>query len=615
MKPPRRSRPSKQDREERSVSRPDELRELPLLAQVATGLVAFIVYLTTMAPALHFGDGPELAAAIHLLGVPHPTGYPLYMLLAHAWTLLLPFGDIITRTTLLSAACMATAAGISAAIYFPLLRGIAPGFSSKTSVIASVAAGLAGGFLLFHWKNAVATEVYALQFLLAVIFFRRLQKYFASSSLRYLVVAALVCGLGLAHHRLGFMLLAALLMAAVHAWRNLPRPQVMRFGAVATLLLLAPLLLYLYLPIRAAARPSLNWGNPVTLHAFLNHVRGTEYTNYRLLQARPGVPFTASTYSDFVGRMTGQILTDAANQMLPSPSVAEFDPAVERLTARPYGVGWLIAGLFVVLIAWGGVIFVKRFPWFGSAIIISAVLCLFSVYLYNIADISDYYLVPFWCFWICILLSIATLLARLPSSSLPPVSALAYLWLVLPLVPLASNWYTVNRSDDQRAEDYARLLLPESRDQMPENSILITNGDQDIFLSWYMQMVRRERTDVLVFGANFMHRPWYQAFFTDEQKRSAHLKFFSEIPRGVERFADMLDQAVIASNIGHRRIFTSTSDAALLGALNREYSIRPWAVLPEDSLATTQTIFAIDLKSTAPATTLPPEDSTPHNGI
>ena len=34
--------------------------------------VAFLVYLRTMAPALHLGDGPELAAAAHVLGVPAP---------------------------------------------------------------------------------------------------------------------------------------------------------------------------------------------------------------------------------------------------------------------------------------------------------------------------------------------------------------------------------------------------------------------------------------------------------------------------------------------------------------------------------------------------------------
>ena len=615
MKRQRGTSPSKRSREEMTGPSGQELRELPLLAQAATGLVAFIVYLSTMAPALHFGDGAELATAAHVLGVPHPTGYPLYMLLAHGWSLLLPFGDIITRTTLLSAACMATASGISAAICFQLFREVVPVFSSKTSVIASVAAGLAGAFLLFHWQNAVVTEVYALQFLLAVSFFRCLQNYFATLNLRRLMVAALFCGLGLAHHRLGFMLLPALLMAAVHAWRKLPRRQVVRFGAVGLLLLLAPLLLYLYLPLRAGARPSLNWGNPVTFHAFLNHVRGTEYTNYRLLQARPGVPFTAETYLQFVGGMTAQILADTANQILPSPSVAEFDPAVERVTARPQGAGWLLSGLAVLLIGGGAVILVRRLPWFGSAMVISAILCLSSVYLYNIADISDYYLVPFWFFGICIFLSLTTILARTPIVSAPRFSALAYLWLVLPLLPLVSNWHTADRSADQRAEDYARLLLPDSRDQMPDNSILITNGDQDIFLSWYMQMVRRERTDVLVFGANFMHRPWYEAFFTDEQKSSAHLKFFSEIPMGVERFAEMLDQAVIASNIGHRRIFTSTSDAALLGTLNRKYRIQPWALLPEDSFATTQTIFIIDLKTTAPAALHHPATTPPHNGI
>src|SRR5438552_2046632 len=49
------------------------------------GLVAFGVYLCTLAVSIVWGDSPELTAAAYNLGIPHPTGYPLYMLLSHAF--------------------------------------------------------------------------------------------------------------------------------------------------------------------------------------------------------------------------------------------------------------------------------------------------------------------------------------------------------------------------------------------------------------------------------------------------------------------------------------------------------------------------------------------------
>ena len=69
-------------------------------------LFPFFVYLDTLAPSItwrHDGaDGGDLIAAAYTLGIPHPTGYPLYVLLARLFTFL-PWGDIAYRVNLMSA--------------------------------------------------------------------------------------------------------------------------------------------------------------------------------------------------------------------------------------------------------------------------------------------------------------------------------------------------------------------------------------------------------------------------------------------------------------------------------------------------------------------------------
>ena len=52
------------------------------------------------------------STAVHVLGIPHPTGYPLYVLLGKLWTVLVPVGSIAYRLSLFSAACAALACAL-----------------------------------------------------------------------------------------------------------------------------------------------------------------------------------------------------------------------------------------------------------------------------------------------------------------------------------------------------------------------------------------------------------------------------------------------------------------------------------------------------------------------
>ncbi|MFL5803801.1 MAG: protein O-mannosyl-transferase family [Roseiflexaceae bacterium] len=118
---------------------------------LALFLLFLAVYTRTAAPSVLSGDSAEFQLAAPLLGVPHPTTYPLYVLLGKLATLLLPFGDLAWRVTLVSAAC----AALAVALLFLLARRVTG--STGAATVAALALGVAPGL----WNAATLAEVYA----------------------------------------------------------------------------------------------------------------------------------------------------------------------------------------------------------------------------------------------------------------------------------------------------------------------------------------------------------------------------------------------------------------------------------------------------------------------
>ncbi len=91
-----------------------------------------------------------------------------------------------------------------------------------------------------------------------------------------LVVAAFLFGLGLGGHLTSIALLAP----AIAFWLTVRRGWrfwISRTALLAALALAAGAAIYLYLPLRAAADPLLNWGKPDTWQRFWWHVTAKQY--------------------------------------------------------------------------------------------------------------------------------------------------------------------------------------------------------------------------------------------------------------------------------------------------------------------------------------------------
>ena len=98
-----------------------DIRRRRLPASAIVFAISLLLYLITLAPSVDFIDAGELAAVAHTWGIAHPTGYPLFSLLAALWALL-PIGSGILRLNVFAAALSAAGAAVAVQLLFDLLR-------------------------------------------------------------------------------------------------------------------------------------------------------------------------------------------------------------------------------------------------------------------------------------------------------------------------------------------------------------------------------------------------------------------------------------------------------------------------------------------------------------
>src|SRR3970040_2078246 len=83
----------------------------PYLAAAGAFAVILALYVVTIAPTTQFWDTSEYIAAAKVLGIPHPPGNPLFVLIANVWGMLPLSAHYALRINLLAAATTAAAAG------------------------------------------------------------------------------------------------------------------------------------------------------------------------------------------------------------------------------------------------------------------------------------------------------------------------------------------------------------------------------------------------------------------------------------------------------------------------------------------------------------------------
>ncbi len=469
-------RPPSAEQEEVSPSR--VVRAWLWSAGVAVAL--FLVYLAGLIPTVVDQDSGELVSACHVLGIAHPTGYPLWVMLGRLFDLL-PVGHTSAyRVALLSAASAAAAGGLITLCGLRLTGRVIPGLG----------AGLWFGLWYPTWSQAVRAEVYGLTALLFAFVLLGLLQWSARQTWRSVYCLALAAGFVAMHHRTAF--LASLPPLLTAAWLTRPR----RFSGYLTtgLLFFAPFAFYIYLPIRAAARPPVNWTDPVTLDRFLAHVMGSQYAHF--------------AFDHSLEQMWEQGV-----KLLPDLLAA----------SAPLAVALAVVGL--PFIAWGWWRWWRRDRAGAGSLAAGAALLSFWVLQWGETTDLKVFLLPLGAILaVCGGLGIAELEKRVGR---PLVGGIVVGALIAALV--GANWSRADLSNRWGYRDqWAAVLM-----QMKPDAIFVSDFDVPTFATKYLQNVERLRTDITLLDTVGVMQPWYVNLIADDELRSAVQDAWREVNREI----------------------------------------------------------------------------------
>ncbi len=503
------------------------IRPLDLLIAVGCGAAALAVYLRTLAASIAWGDSPELTAAAFQAGVPHPTGYPLYMLLAHAWITLLPIGSVAQRMNALSA--VSGAAGV--AVLYLFARRVV-----RIRVVAAAGA-LLFAFSLTFWSQCVIAEVYAFQILVSTLVLLCVVQWDYSGSPRWLAGAALAYGLCFTHHMMSVLLAPGLLYFALTSPR---RAQFARALPWTVPLFLCPLLLYAYLPLAALRDPGANWGDPRTPGNFLFHLTGGVYQGRMFHQSLGAVWRNLVRYAGpDTGRDTALLLT----QWGPVPPVLALLGAGSLARLRPRLFGLTLAVYLCVVV--------------------------YAVN-YNISDIEVYYIPAhlITAVWIGCGLRQAGAWVLGPRRRLRSrrwVPALSVALLGLPALPLCANWGANDLHRDQSALSYAHALF----DALPPRAVLLAGGDREYFPLIYAHYVEKRRPDVTLVTRGALGIPRYHRLITRMRREGLVVNVPPPgVPPGTpSAVKPSFGRQLFLDNIRSRPIFAAGDDLLLDSSL------------------------------------------------
>jgi hypothetical protein len=499
-------------------------------AAAVAGL-AFLVYLLTLAPGLSFEhngtDGGDLVTAAWTLGVPHPTGYPTYTLLAWLFTRL-PLGVVAYRASLLSAVCAAAATGLLYASLRLLVpwRAVVPAgpqplprlwarLAAEPGALLPEAAALTFAFSSLLWSQAVIAEVYALLTLFAALLLWLLLRWRAGGSDLYFWLAGLTLGLGMGNH---LTLILGVPACFVLLWPQRRRWLRLRVLVPAALLFLAGLGVYAYLPLAARGDPPVNWGNPQNWPRFLWVVTARQYQQFAFGLDPSAVLARLGSWAWLLGDQFGW-----------------------------WGLAMALAGA-----AWSW----QRDRAMARCGLVWALLGGTYAFFYDTGD-SQAYLLP-------LLLFLATWWAEGGLGLLRMVSvrrpdrvrlALAVL-LLLPLLSLALHWQAADPDDDWLVHTYIQQAL----DGVEQGGLVVVRSDRPTFALWYGQYVEDRRPDVSVVSGPLLAYIWYR----EKVRRQAPHLVLNEPVTGEVTIND-LTRDLIASNMAERPVYATDPNDVVKG--------------------------------------------------
>lgn len=251
-----------------------------ILAVSAAVLLMAFIYILTAPPTIYLGDSGEIAAAAATMGIPHPPGYPLDMLIGKI-AVLMNTGDQAFRMNVLSAVL----GSLCMALFYLVIRQFIMWSAKKktemfsveiSSALIAVIYALSSGawFESIHAKGAV----YMLALLLILAGLYAALKNINTGSLKYMYLTAYLSGFFIPAHSSAALYAVFIIILTAFVNRKNLTPFRALFSAV--LFFAAFLTPYLYLFIRARAALPVDFSFVSTPAGVINHIMRSAYSRH-----------------------------------------------------------------------------------------------------------------------------------------------------------------------------------------------------------------------------------------------------------------------------------------------------------------------------------------------
>lgn len=499
-------------------------------AAVATVVVGAL-YAVTLAPTAAFWDASEYIATARILGIPHPPGNPLFVIMARAWHVLLePLGlSSAVRVNLFSA----TASALAHGLWFLVVHRLLGFFGSSKSfrLVGAFAAVLVSATAFTVWNQSNVNEkVYSVSFftiaLLSWLALRWRDNLGKGKDDNLLLLMAFVLALSVGNHLMAFLAAPALLLfvcmvrpAALLHWRLYPAVLVAGFLGLSV---------HLYLPVRAAQDPIINEAEP-TCESFGEAVASVVTYGYKgcenLSSALKREQYEKPPVRNRLAPLSAQLQNWFQYFDWQWARSLDGDNVLFGRARTPF------TALFVVLGLLGMSEMIRRDPKSGIYMAsLFGTLSLGLVYymnfkygysvpapepdtppLHEVRERDYFFIVGFSIWGLAAGVGVATLWRRawgaLSARGWDGRTSMAVAAPILGVafVPLALNYERARRDHDYSARDWAYNILMSAEPY----ALIFTNGDNDTFPLWYLQEAEGIRRDVTVAVTSYLSTPWY----------------------------------------------------------------------------------------------------------
>lgn len=318
-----------------------------------------------------FWDVGEMQTVPYILGIAHPTGFPVFTLAGWAFSHLFAAGNVAWRMTLMCATAMSATAWVVARIV-------------EDETADAPVAMLAAWFFAFSdlaWNRGTRTEVHALAtFLMALTLFFML-RWTRTQDARWLYAAAAAWALALGTHPVAILLGIGLLMMLLVHWESL---YARTLAGALVLCVSLTALTYAYLPLRSAqvfferrdptlqlgiapGRPFWDYDHPSTRAGFIQLTSGSDFPVGDGIAAA----FSPDTYLRHGNRFASEL---AANFTPAGTVLVVFGAVVFLIWGRMRAGGFIVAGAFAAPFALGYPIEADVARYFLPSFVVCAVL-------------------------------------------------------------------------------------------------------------------------------------------------------------------------------------------------------------------------------------------------